>query len=231
MPTARRRDAGRSAPIIGRRSDGLFSPASWAELLYAVVDLVPATIFFVLTITFVALGAGLGVVWVGVPLLALGLRIARAGGERQRRLASALLALSVSGPGPVRPSTSGPIGAMKGSLTDGGSWRAALYHCLKVVLAPVTFTVAVTFYAAGLGGISYGVWHGFLPVEAAPDGSLHRGMQWWPGYFVDTLPRMAVLGVVSLALLLAAPRVVRFFTTLDRVLIAGLLSERRSAAG
>ncbi len=48
-------------------------------------------------------------------------------------------------------------------------------------------------------------------------------MQWWPDYFVDTVPRMVVLAAVGLGLLLLAPRVVRFFTTIDRVLIGSLL--------
>ena len=214
---------GPPTPVVIRRGGGVFSPHSWAELLYAVIDLVPAIIFFVLSITFIAIGVGLAVIYVGVPLLALGLLIARAGGHLQRSLAAVLLGLPVSGPGSIRRRRPGPIGVLTAILTDPGCWRAVSYQCLKIVLAPFTFAFAVAFYASGLGGLTYWVWERYLPYQSASDGSRHRGMQWWPDYFVDTVPRMVVLAAVGLGLLLLAPRAVRFFTTIDRVLIASLL--------
>ena len=214
---------GPPTPVVVRQTGGIFSAASWAELLYAVIDLVPAIIFFVLTITFIAVGVGLAVIYVGLPLLALGLLIARAGGHLQRTMAAILLGLPVSGPGPIRRRKPGPIGVLTAILTDPGCWRAVSYHCLKIVLAPFTFAFAVAFYTAGLGGLTYGIWERYLPYQSASDGSRHRGMQWWPDYFVDTVPRMVVLAAVGLGLLLLAPRVVRFFTTIDRVLISSLL--------
>jgi hypothetical protein len=214
---------GPPTPVVVRRGGGVFSAGSWAELLYAVIDLVPAIIFFMLTITFIAIGVGLAVIYVGVPLLAVGLLIARAGGHLQRTLAAVLLGLPVVGPGPIRRRKPGPIGVLTAILTDPGCWRAVSYHCLKIVLAPFTFAFAVAFYAAGLGGLTYWIWERYLPYQSASDGSRHRGMQWWPDYFVDTIPRMIVLAAVGLGMLLLAPRVVRFFTTIDRVLIASLL--------
>ncbi len=222
---------GPPTPVVVRRGKGVFSAASWAELLYAVIDLVPAIVFFVLTITFVAVGVGLAVIYVGLPLLALGLLIARAGGHLQRTMAAILLGLPVSGPGPIRRRRPGPIGVLTAILTDPGCWRAVSYHCLKIVLAPFSFAFAVAFYAAGLGGLTYGLWERYLPYQSASDGSRHRGMQWWPDYFVDTVPRMVVLAAVGLGLLLLAPRVVRFFTTIDRVLIGSLLGGPGRPAG
>jgi hypothetical protein len=209
--------------VVVRRGGGVFSGASWAELLYAVIDLVPAIIFFVVTITFLAVGIGLSIIYVGLPLLALGLLIARAGGHLQRALAAVLLGLPVPGPGPIRRRKAGPIGVLTAILTDPGCWRAVTYYCLKIVLAPITFAFALASYAAGLGGVTYWIWQRFLPLERAADGTLHRGMQWSPGYFVDTVPRMIVLAVVGVGVLVLAPRIVRFFTTIDRVLIASLL--------
>lgn len=209
--------------VVRHRAAGVFSPASWAELLYAVVDLAPAIAFFVLTVTLITVGAGLAIIYVGVPLLALGLLIARAGGHLQRVLAGVLLGLPVSGPAPIRPQRPGPLGGLTAVLTDSGCWRAVSYYCVKILLAPVTFGFAVGFYAAGLGGLSYGIWQHDLPYQSASDGSRHRGMQWWPDYFVDTWPRMMVLAGVGVFFLVLAPRVVRFFTTIDRVLIAALL--------
>ncbi|SDO21906.1 Putative sensor [Nakamurella panacisegetis] len=207
-----------------RRSAGVFSPATWAEALYAVVDLAPAITFFVLSVTMIALGVSLTVIYVGVPILALALLIARAGGHLQRVLAAALLDLPSVRPVPIRRRRPGPIGALTSILRDPGCWRAVTYHCIKILLAPVTFAFAVAFYSAGLGAITNGLWQRYLPYQSAADGSLHRGMQWWPNYFVDTWPRMLLLAVAGALLLAAAPRVVRFFTTIDRMLITTLLS-------
>ncbi len=223
-PMAEQPWPGRSVPVVTRRSGGIFSPRSWAELLYAVIDLVPTIVFFVLTITFLAVGVGLAVIYVGVPLLALGLLIARVGGHLQRTLAAVLLGLPVSGPGPIRRRKPGPVGVLTAVLTDPGCWRAMSYHCLKILLAPFTFAFAIGFYTAGLGGLTYWIWQRYLPYQTASDGSRHRGMQWWPDYFVDTVPRMMLLAAIGLGVLLLAPKVVRFFTTIDRVLIASLLS-------
>ena len=215
--------SGPPPPVVVRRGGGVFSGASWAELLYAVIDLVPAIIFFVLTITVLAVGAGLSIIYIGLPLLALGLLMARVGGHLQRALASALLALPVPGPGPIRRRTPGPIGMLTAIVSDPGCWRAVSYYCLKIVLAPFTFAFALGSYTAGLGGVTYWIWQRYLPLERAADGTSHRGMQWSPGYFVDTVPRMIVLAVVGGGILVLAPRVVRFCTTIDRVLIASLL--------
>ncbi len=209
--------------VVHRRSRGIFSTASWAELLYAVVDLIPAIVFFVLTVTLLAAGAGLAVIYIGLPVLAVGLLMARAGGHLQRVLAAVLLDLAVPGPGPIRRRRSGPIGVLTAILTDPGCWRAVSYQCLKILLAPFTFAFAVSFYAGGLGGVTYWIWWRYLPYQSASDGSRHRGMQWWPDYFVDTVPRIILLAAVGVVMLLLAPRVVRFFTTIDRVLIGSML--------
>ena len=184
------------------RPAGVLRPASWAEALYAVIDLAPAITFFVLSVTLISVGLGLTIIYVGLPLLALALLIARAGGHLQRILAAVLLDLPVSPPAPIRRRKPGPIGALTSILLDPGCWRAVTYHGIKILLAPVTFSFAIAFYATGLGGVTYGLWQHYLPLETAADGSRHRGMQWWNGYYVDTWPRMLLLAVVG-ALFLA----------------------------
>ena len=95
---------------------------------------------------------------------------------------------------------------------------------IKIVLAPVTFATAVGFYAAGLGAVTYVLWRPYLPEQAAADGTLHRGAQWWPDFFVDGWAGMAVLALLGFGVLWCAPRVVEFLTTIDRILIGSLLS-------
>ena len=102
---------------------GLLSPRSWAELLYTLVDLAPAIAFFVLIVTLLSVGLGLAVIYVGVPIFAVGLLVARFGGQVQRAIALAFLDLPTSSPGAIRPRKPGPIGAMVGVLRDAACWR------------------------------------------------------------------------------------------------------------
>ena len=203
---------------------GLLSPRSWAELLYTLVDLAPAIAFFVLIVTLLSVGLGLTITYVGVPFFVFGLLVARFGGQLQRAMALAFLDLPTSPPEAIRPRRPGPIGAMVGVLADGACWRAVCYFVIKIALAPVTFGLALGSYAAGLAAVTYPIWRPYLPEQAASDGSLHRGTQWWPDYFVDTWPRMVFLAIVGLGVLWLAPRVVRFLTTIDRILIVSLLT-------
>ena len=108
--TGRRCSAGRgSRPST---SHGLTSVRAWGELVYAVVDLAPAIAFFVAIITLLAVGAGLAVIYVGVPILVLALLVARMGGLVQRSLALALLDLPSQPPGWRTPRRPGPVNAL-----------------------------------------------------------------------------------------------------------------------
>lgn len=208
------------------RMPGLTSPRAWAELVYAVVDLVPAITFFVLTITLLAVGAGLAVIYLGVLVLVLALLMARFGGLVQRSLADALLGVPTAAPDWTRPRRPGPIAAIGAVLRDPAHWRAVAYFCIKVVLAPLTFSVAVAFYSTGLGAVTYPAWRLWLPPDVAADGTVHHGTQVWPGLFIDTWPAMIAWALLGLGVLWCAPRVVAFLTTIDRILIVSLLGRR-----
>lgn len=205
---------------------GLTSPRAWAELIYAVVDLVPAIAFFVLVTTLLAVGLGLAIIYIGVLILVLALLVARFGGLVQRSLAEALLDLPTVGPAWTIPRRPGPIAAIGAVLRDPAHWRSVAYFWVKIVLAPLTCTVAVAFYAAGLGAVTYPAWRLWLPAQAAADGSLHRGTQLWPGVYLDTWPAMVASALLGLGVLWCAPRVVGFLTTVDRILIVTLLGRR-----
>jgi len=205
---------------------GLTCARSWAELVYAVVDLAPAIAFFCTVITLFAVGLGLAVIYVGIPILVLALLVARFGGLVQRSLALVLLGLPAQAPEWPRPGRGGPVAAIGAVLRDPANWRAVGYLCIKIVLAPLTFSVAVAFYGYGLGALTYPIWRPYLPEQVAWDGSVHRGTQLWPNFFVDTWPGMVVLGLLGLGVLWCAPRVVTFLTTIDRMLIVSLLARR-----
>ena len=186
----------------------------------------PAIAFFVLIVTLLSVGIGLAIIYVGVLILALGLLAARFGGLVQRALALALLDLPTVSPAWAAPRRPGPISALAAVLRDPANWRATAYFVIKIVFAPVTFGVAVGMYGYGLGAVSYSLWRPFLPEVVASDGSLHRGDQLWPDFFVDSWLSLTVLAMIGLGVLWCAPRVVGFLTTIDRILIGTLLAGR-----
>lgn len=212
--------------VTVRPRTGLTSPASWRELAYAVLDLAPAVFFFAALVTLLTAGAGLTVVYVGIPVIIAALLLARLGGAMQIGLARSLLDAPVLVPGPFRRRSPGFAGLIGAVLADGAAWRAVGYFLIKIVLAPITFTVAVALYAWGLGAVTYPAWRPFLPAQLGSDRMWHHGTQLWNGYFIDTWPAMAAFAAVGLLVLLAAPHVLRWFVTADRLLIGGLLGRR-----
>ena len=80
--------------------------------MYAIIDLAPSIAFFVVIVTLLAVGAGLAIIYVGVPILAAALLVARFGGLVQRTLAFALLDLPSSSPEWTEPRRPGPISAL-----------------------------------------------------------------------------------------------------------------------
>jgi hypothetical protein len=205
---------------------GILSPASWGELVYAVVDLVPAVAFFAAIIALLTAGTGLLVIYVGIPVLMAALVVARLGGALQVGLARSLLGTPVLPPGSFHRRSPGPAGLIGAVLRDGAAWRAVLYFLIKIWLAPATFAVAVALYSYGLGTVTYPLWRPFLPAQQAADGTWHSGAQLWNGAFIDSWPGMTTLAVTGLLVLLTAPYIVRGFVTADRLLIGSLLGRR-----
>ena len=134
---------------------GILSPQTWAEALYAVLDLGPAITFFVLIVTLVSLGIGLTVIYVGIPILMLALVIARLGGIVQVGLSTALLGMSVPLPGPFVRRRPGFAATLLAVVGDAAAWRSGGYFLIKIVLAPITFGLALGLYSFGLGAITY----------------------------------------------------------------------------
>jgi len=201
-----------------------FATRTAGEFLWCVLGLPFSILWFVTTITLLSVGLGLLVLYVGVPLLVLGLLIARVGAWADLLLAGALLDLPVGPAAPIVLRRPGLTGRLLSVLADPGCWRAVLYHVFSILWAPVRFGVAIGVWAAGLGALVYPLWHVWLPVQFGDDGAPHRGAQIAPGVFIDSWPGMGLLFLVGLLLTLAAPFVVRVVTDVDRRLLLAFAS-------
>ena len=204
---------------------------TWRELLYVLTGPPLAAFAFAVAVVFLAAGAGLAVTFLGLPLLAAGLAGCRTLGRLERARARALLGLRVPEPDPVRTAGGqrrGPLPWMWAQLRSGVSWRHLLYAVVSLPWALCSFALCVAFCGYGWALLSYPAWQWVFPryldqpglqVAGTRDGAL----------YLDSPGELALAAVVGLALLLAAPYVVRGCNRVAGLLVGGLLGPSQLA--
>ncbi|MHB9759466.1 sensor histidine kinase [Streptomyces sp. BYX5S] len=139
-----------------------YDSATWKEIAYLLSSFPLAVLGFVYAVTMVALGAGLTVTVIGLPLIAGGLRGARLLGKAERGRARALLGVRIEEPSPLPLKRSGGFfGWLWTGLKDPVGWRTVLYEVIRLPWAILTFTITLVglfvlwpvlpFIARGLG--------------------------------------------------------------------------------
>jgi signal transduction histidine kinase len=200
-----------------RKRFALADRRTYAELLYCLIGLPLGIAGFGYVVTTLSVSAGLLVTLIGIPLLAIALVAARGFGAAYRGLGRSLLGIDIETP-VLRRKRAGILGY----LTEVNGWRAMGFMLVQFPLAIFDFTVAVFFWAYGLGGTTYFLWWRSLPKQR-DRGQLHGGVELGSHYFLDTPNREAIALVIGLPLLLLAPYAVRGVLTMDRALIRTLL--------
>ncbi|WP_406093706.1 sensor histidine kinase [Streptomyces sp. NBC_01013] len=122
-----------------------FDRWTWKEIAHLLSNLPMALAGFVYTVLMIAIGVGLAVTVIGLPLLALGLQGARLLGRAERGRARGLLGLRIDEPSPmvrVRRAE-GFFGWLWSSLKDPVGWRAVLYGFIRLPWGVVTFAVTL----------------------------------------------------------------------------------------
>ncbi len=123
---------------------------------YTLVGFPTTLIGFVLMIAGFAAGVGTAVVWIGVPLLAGTLMVARGFADAERGWLSDVLRRP-----PVRPRYKpAPPGAgrfrrLVNPLTSGQSWLDLLHGILNLPFAIIAFVLTVVFWAIPVAGLTY----------------------------------------------------------------------------
>ncbi|MFG2678317.1 sensor histidine kinase [Streptomyces sp. NPDC048392] len=205
-----------------------FEARSWREFGYVLVGLPVGVLLFTYAVTMLSLGAGLLVTFLGVPVLAAALAGCRGFGAMERARARALLGLRVSDPEPLRLRKQGAMGWMGAVLRSGTSWRSLLYALLQFPWAVFSFVVAVNVWAIGWAMLTYPLWFWVFPTYAGQDGLQLYGDETHRIY-LDNPFEITVTALVGLLFTLATPWLVRALTTVDRVMVHGLLGPSRLA--
>lgn len=160
-------------PALARRYVGVITdPRTWRIHLYASISQVVGIVAGSAAITAVLFSLSTIIVWVGLPLLALTLTIARAAGMVERARANALLGADIKPPAAVvaRPSAGfGPTlwAQVRARLTDAAAWRQTLWLVaglawgtigFLLTVAAVTLTVVVVAQPVWAIGVLSGHW-------------------------------------------------------------------------
>ncbi|MEU9159271.1 sensor domain-containing protein [Streptomyces sp. NPDC048424] len=208
------------APVEGR---------TWREFGYLLIGLPLSTLYFSLAITGVSLGAGLLVTFLGVPVLAGVLAMCRGFGAVERARVRVLLGADIADPAPIRAKKAGPLAAMGALLKSGSAWRHVLYSVIHFPWAVFGFCLALTFWASGWALLLYPLWFWVIPTYTDQPGLLifQNGDY---SSSLDSPLEIAVACLAGLALTLATPWVIRALTTVDRVMVGGLLGRSRLAS-
>ncbi len=213
----------RLASLIGREP---FHRRSWAELGFFLVG---AAITGIAAFTVAALGLvglALTVLFVGIVILAGGLRAARGFGGWQRTIARRILGEEIPEPDPFSPRP-GLFGWLRASLGDGSAWRAVAYFLVKIPLTIFGVWFALSVWLEAILAIASPV-TGYSGIGRF--GLL--GRLFAPGYG-GPQPRFvthAGVFVTGVVLLFVAPWTMRLVVYLDRQMMSLLLGPGAAAS-
>ncbi|MFJ2576223.1 sensor histidine kinase [Kitasatospora aureofaciens] len=123
------------APLYGARM--------WRQAGQLMLNLPLGIAGFVFAVAMLAIGLGLSVTVIGLPLLAAGLAGCRGLGGLARRRARAAYGSEIGDPEPVPRRRPGLAGFSIANLTDLLNWRSALYNVLLLPWGLLSFTVTL----------------------------------------------------------------------------------------
>ncbi|MGW3494199.1 sensor histidine kinase [Streptomyces sp. NPDC001020] len=201
---------------------------TWGELCYVLLGLPIGITTFVYSITMFSLGAGLLVTFLGIPVLAATLAGCRGFGALERARARALLGLDVAAPEPLRVKRAGAMAWMGAILKSGTSWRQMLYMVVQFPWAVFSFVVGTVFWTCGWTLLTYPLWFWVFPLFGGQGGIQLYGDGNHQVY-LDNPFEISVTALVGLLITLATPWIIRGLTTVDRLLVYGLLGPSRLA--
>ncbi|MGW3818493.1 sensor histidine kinase [Streptomyces sp. NPDC005046] len=201
---------------------------SWREFGYVMLGLPLGIIMFTFAVTMVSLGAGLLITFLGVPVLAAALAGCRGFGSLERARARGLLGIEVAEPEPLRMKKHGAMAWMGAVLKSGTSWRHLLYAVVQFPWSVFSFVVALNFWAYGWALLTYPLWFWIFPMYGGQDGLQLYG-DGTHSIYLDNPFEITVTALVGLLFTMATPWIVRALTSVDRLMVHGLLGPSRLA--
>ncbi|WP_410659014.1 sensor domain-containing protein [Amycolatopsis sp. lyj-112] len=175
-------------------------PSFGGSLVYLLMNLPMGVVAFALLVSFISLGVGTLVVWLGVAVLALVVLAVRGAARMERARVYALLDRYIDLPYLPLPAGSQSL-RWKARLKDRSTWRDLSYFFLLFPLGIIEFVLVTAFWSTSLGLAGLPIYYRFLP------NGEYRFPTWEVPWFtvdstVSALP-WAALGVLCVALSVA----------------------------
>ncbi|NUS03631.1 MAG: sensor histidine kinase, partial [Nonomuraea sp.] len=206
---------------------------------YTLVGFPTAVIGFVIMIAGFAAGVGTAVVWIGVPLLAGTLLVARGFADAERGWLSDVLKRP-----PVRPryrqppEGAGRFRRIVNPMTIGQSWLDLLHGILNLPFAIIGFVLTVVFWLIPIAGLTYPL-YGLVTSRIPGNTELPELLGFGDGYLTNTIfyVTLGVLFALVMPFMIRGAALVR--AGLGRALLTGVaelqeriddLAEGRAAA-
>jgi signal transduction histidine kinase len=195
MEEAPRRAAGNPAfEVVSWRT--------WAATAYLMASFAVGLFWFVFTVTALAVGVSLVVLWVGLPILALAMLCWKGGARAERAFIRATLGADI--PSPYRPIPSGSIlRRWRARASDPATWRDAAYLLLLGPLGTIWFALATVLWSIPFALLSVPFWY-----WAVPGGPHLFGYSSRP-VVVNNLPEALLIAAAGLLLALGVPPLIR----------------------
>lgn len=172
---------------------------------------------FIVCVTLFSLGAGLAVIVIGLFIL-VGCLLAA--GAMARATKAVLRYAGVDLPETPYARLGTGFGVLR-RLKDPQSWRDLLHVLIAFVVSTFSFSVAISWVAGGLGGMTYWFWSRYLPED-------NHGLAELLG-FPGALPEIALNTVLAVLLIVTTPIVLHGLVRLHAVIARSLLVDERSA--
>lgn len=221
VPAAREASPQASRQASPRTTGRGFLRTLLARSAYLLTGFPIATVAFVLLVTGAALAVGTFVIVIGFAVAAITLMIAGGFAALERARVAAVLGRPITRPA-YRPTRPGPVGAALSAGGDPRRWLDLIHGVVAFPVATATFAVVVAWWAAALGGVTYGLWEWALPRGTDGDQTLAE-LLGYDGRAADILLNTGI-GVVAL---LTLPLVVRACTAVQAGLAQALLAGHR----
>ncbi len=195
---------------------------------YLLVGFPLAVVSFTAIVAGLATGAGTIITFLGLPILAGTVLMARLLAWVERGLLSRLLGREVPTIDYLRAEPDArPIRRLVRPLTDGQSWRDAIHGLVTFPVSIVGFVVTVTWWSTALAGTTWYAWGWLLP-DGPDDQDLPELLGLGDAYLVRAgfYAAIGLVAVLTLPLVLAAAAELRA-TLADALLVASARHQRQ----
>jgi signal transduction histidine kinase len=212
-----------------------FELQTWKETIHLLLNMPIGIATFTIIVTGFALGFGLLITLIGIPILFALLYVSRAMGTVERVRAALLLDAEVATPYRPDPPKDSWWRPHLSRATDPATWIEVAYHLLLLPIGTITFTIVVTFWFVGVTMLlapigwlwpsSTQVIDAWITITVTSDphtvivGAPGSGYTW----VVDSFGEFAIISLIGLVVLFVTPWVVRGLATANRALVRGML--------